>query len=76
MAPPQAAENHRHKWGLIGYLQWGIYTSILTWVHSKNLLVATEASNLKVVSTIFLLVCVLNLNDSTCQITKNVFYFT
>ena len=42
----------------------------------KNSLVATEASNLKVMSTIFLLVCVLSLNDSTCQITKNVFYFT
>ena len=27
-------------------------------------------------STIFLLVCFLSLNESTCQIRKNVFYFT
>ena len=31
---------------------------------------------LKVVSAIFLLVCYLSLNDSTCQTRKNVFYFT
>ena len=31
---------------------------------------------LKVVSTTFLLVCFLSLNESTCQTRKNVFYFT
>ena len=31
---------------------------------------------LKVVSTIFLLVCFLSLNESTCQTRKSVFYFT
>ena len=32
--------------------------------------------SLKVVSATFLRVCFLNLNDSTCQIMKNIFYFT
>ena len=31
---------------------------------------------LKVMSASFLLVCFLSLNESTCQIGKNVFYFT
>ena len=31
---------------------------------------------LKVVSAIFLLVCFLSLNESTCKTRKNVFYFT
>ena len=31
---------------------------------------------LKVMSTTFLLVCFLSLNESTCQTKKNAFYFT
>ena len=33
-------------------------------------------TSLKVVSTTFLLVCFLSINESTCQTRKNAFYFT
>ena len=38
--------------------------------HCRNI------ASLKVLSTTFLLVCFLSLNDSTCQTRKNNFYFT
>ena len=44
----QAAENQGHEWGLTWYLQWGIYTSILTRTYSQNSLVAAEALSLKI----------------------------
>ena len=48
--------------------------------HSKTLIDNIFLNNiedgLKVVSATFLLVCVLSLNESTCQTRKNVFYFT
>ena len=34
-----------------------------------------NSSNLKVVSATFLLVCFLDLNESTCQTRENDFYF-
>ena len=34
------------------------------------------STSLKVVSTTFLLVCFLSINESTCQTRKNAFYFT
>ena len=43
MAEEQAAENHRDEWGLTWYLQWGIYTSILTWTFSRNSPAAIKA---------------------------------
>ena len=48
MAAAQMGENHRAEWGLRWYLQWGIYTSIPTWNHSHNSLVAAEAPSLKI----------------------------
>ena len=49
MAVAQAAENQDER-GLTWYLQWGIYTSILTWNHSQNSPPAAEAVSLKISS--------------------------
>ena len=46
MAVAQAAENHGDDWGLTWYLQWGIYTSILTLTHSQNSLSALTCFSL------------------------------
>ena len=50
MAAAQAAENHKNEWGLTWCLQWGIYTSISTWMHSQNSLAAAEALSLMISS--------------------------
>ena len=42
MAAAQAAESHGDEWGLAWYFQWGIYTSIPIWIHSRNSLAAAE----------------------------------
>ena len=44
----QAAENHGDEWGSTWYLQWGIYISTPTWIHSQNSFAAAEALNLKI----------------------------
>ena len=41
----------------------------------KNVLLQQSAYYLKVVSTIFLLLCSLSLKESICETRKNVFYF-
>ena len=51
MTAVQSAENHGDKWHLAWYLQWGIYTDILTRTHSDNLLEAAEAPILKISSS-------------------------
>ena len=48
MAAAQAAANHRDEWSLAWYLGWRIYTSIPTWSHSQNSLVAAEAPRLRI----------------------------
>ena len=50
MAAAQAAENHQDEWRLTWYWWWGMYTSILTWNYSQNLLAAAEALCLKISS--------------------------
>ena len=49
MAAAQTAENHGDEWGLT-YLQWWIYTLVLTWNHSQNSPVAAEELSLKISS--------------------------
>ena len=51
MTAVQSAENHGDEWDLAWYLQWGIYTDILTRTHSDNLLAAAEAPSLKISSS-------------------------
>ena len=48
IAAAQAAENHRDEWGLTRSLQWGIYTLIPTWFHSKNSVKGVKATSLKI----------------------------
>ena len=43
---------------------------------TSNLVSNNNLYNLKVVSATFLLVCFLDLNESTCQTRENVFHFT
>ena len=50
MAAAPAAGKHGDEWGLIWYFLWGIYTSIPTWTHSQNSLVAAEAPSLMISS--------------------------
>ena len=52
MAAAQVAKNHGDEWGLTWYLQWGIHTSIPTWIHSHNspAAAAAEALSLKISS--------------------------
>ena len=50
MSDAQRAEKHGDDWGLAWYLQWEIYTSILTWTHSQKSLAAAEALSLKISS--------------------------
>ena len=41
----KVAENHVDDSGLTWFLRWGIYTSIATWIHSKNSLAAEALSS-------------------------------
>ena len=50
MTAAQAVENHGDDWGLPWYFQWGIYTSIPTWIHSQNSRAAAEAHLSKISS--------------------------
>ena len=50
VAAAQAAKNYRDEWDLTWYLWWVIYTSIPTWTHSQNSLVAAETLSLKLSS--------------------------
>ena len=50
MPAAPAVENHGDEWGLIWYLQWGIYTLIPTWIHSQNSLAVAEVLSLKIAS--------------------------
>ena len=48
MVAAQAAKHHGDEWGLNWYFRWGIHTTIPTWTHTQNSLVAEEALSLTI----------------------------